>query len=83
MQFSKLNRSMIDFVFDKSKLKQGCYTPGTNIKIKDPINISRKNVDYLLILSWNIKKEIMEQEKNFYNNGGKFIIPFPKPKIIN
>ncbi len=83
MQFSKLNENMIDFVFDKSKLKQGRFTPGTNIKIIDPRYISNKNIDYLLILSWNIKKEIMKQEKEFLKNGGKFIIPFPKPRIIN
>ena len=83
MQFSQLNKNMIDFVFDKSKLKQGRFTPGTNIKIKSPEKISKKNIDYLLILSWNIKKEIMKQEKLFRKKGGKFIIPFPKPKIIN
>ena len=83
LQFSKMNNNLIDFVFDKSKLKQGLYTPGTNIKIKNPKYISRKNVDYLLILSWNIKKEIIKQEKKFLKNGGKFIIPFPQPKIIS
>ena len=69
-------------MFDKSKLKQGLFTPGTDIKIKNPKYISRKTVDYLLILSWNIKKEIIKQEIKFYKNGGKFIIPFPKPKIL-
>ena len=83
MQFSKINNKLIDYVFDKSKLKQGCFTPGTNIKIKDPRTISRNKVDYLLILSWNIKDEIIKQEKTFFKKGGKFIIPFPKPKIIN
>ena len=42
MQFSKLNNKLIDYVFDKSKLKQGRFTPGTNIKIMDPKHISRK-----------------------------------------
>ena len=83
MQFSKIDKELIDYVFDKSKLKQGHFTPGTNIKVRDPKNISRKDIDYLLILSWNIKKEIIEQEKKFSKMGGKFIIPFPKPKIIN
>ena len=47
MQFCKIDRKYIDYVFDKSKLKQGYFTPGTNIKINDPKNISRKMVDYL------------------------------------
>ena len=82
MQFAKIDNKLIDYVFDKSKLKQGRFTPGTNIKIRDPKHISRNKVDYLIILSWNIKNEIMKQEKIFLKKGGKFIIPFPKPKIL-
>ena len=82
MQFTKIDNKLIDYAFDKSKLKQGRYTPGTNIKIKDPKYISKKNVDYLIILSWNIKDEIIRQENTFIKNGGRFIIPFPKPKIL-
>ena len=83
MQFSKIDNKLIDYVFDKSKLKQGRLTPGTNIRIFDPKFISRRRVDYLIILSWNIKDEIIKQENKFKKNGGKFIIPFPKPKILN
>jgi len=83
MQFTKIDNKLIDYVFDKSKLKQGRFTPGTNIKIRDPKHISRNKVDYLIILSWNIKDEIIKQEKVFLKKGGKFIIPFPKPKILN
>ena len=82
MQYCKINKNMIDNVFDKSKLKQGSYTPGTYIKIKDPKLIKKSKKNYLLILSWNIKKEIMKQEKNFSKKGGKFIVPFPIPKVI-
>ena len=83
MQFAKIDNKLIDYVFDKSKLKQGRFTPGTNIKIVDPKYISRKNVDYLIILSWNIKDEIIKQEKVFFRKGGKFILPFPTPRIVN
>ena len=64
MQYCKIDSRLIDFVFDKSKLKQNRFTPGTNIKIFDPKHISKK-VDYLLVLSWNIIKEIMIQENSF------------------
>ena len=83
MQFAKIDNKLIDYVFDKSKLKQGRFTPGTNIRIRDPKHISRNKVDYLIILSWNIKDEIIKQERVFFKKGGKFIIPFPKPKILN
>ena len=83
MQFAKIDNKLIDYVFDKSKLKQGRFTPGTNIRIRDPKYISRNKVDYLIILSWNIKDEIIKQERIFLKKGGKFIIPFPTPRILN
>ena len=58
-------------------------TPGTYIPVKNPKKIYSSKIDFLLILSWNLKKEIINQEKRFRINGGKFIIPFPNPKIIN
>jgi SAM-dependent methyltransferase len=82
LQFCKLDFKKIDYVFDKSKLKQNCFTPGTYIKIKNPTEINKIKPDFLLLLSWNIKEEILKQEKNFIKNGGKFIIPFPSPKIL-
>tara|TARA_Y100000591_G_C21839049_1_gene704409 strand:+ start:1344 stop:2561 length:1218 start_codon:yes stop_codon:yes gene_type:complete len=83
MQYCKISNDIIDNVFDKSKLKENCYTPGTLIKIRNPKMIKSNLINYLLILSWNIKDEIMRQEKNFKKNGGKFILPFPTPRIIN
>ena len=82
LQFCKLDNKKIDFVFDKSKLKENCFTPGTNIKILNPIKIKKINPDFLLLLSWNLKDEIINQEKKFINRGGKFITPFPNPRII-
>ena len=82
LQFCKLDFKKIDYVFDKSKLKQNCYTPGTYIKVKNPNEINKIKPDYLLLLSWNIKEEVLKQEKNFVKNDGKFIIPFPSPKIL-
>ena len=82
MQFCNINNKIVDFAFDKSKLKQGCLTPGTQIKVKDPKDIKKTDIQYLLLLSWNLKKEIIKQEKNFIKKGGKFIVPFPSPEII-
>ena len=82
MQFCNIDYKLIDKVYDKSNLKKGRFTPGTNIKITLPKYIDRKNIDYMLLLSWNLKSEILKQEKNFIKQGGKFITPFPQPKII-
>ncbi len=83
LQFCNIGNNIIDVAYDKSKMKQKRKTPGTYIPVKDPRKISKKNIDYLLILSWNLRKEILKQENSFRNKGGKFIVPFPKPKIIN
>ena len=82
LQFCNINKNFIDLVYDKSKTKQGKYTPGTHIKIIDPKFINIKKPDYLLLLSWNIAKEIVKQEKKYIKRNGKIIVPFPNPKIL-
>ena len=82
LQICNIGSNYLDNIYDKSKIKQGKYTPGTHIKIIDPKYIDAKNIDYLLLLSWNLSKEIAKQEINFLRNKGKLIIPFPKPKIF-
>ncbi len=69
----------LDNIYDKSKIKQGKYTPGTHIKIIDPKFINVKKSKYLLLLSWNLAKEIAKQESDFIKNNGKIIVPFPMP----
>jgi 2-polyprenyl-3-methyl-5-hydroxy-6-metoxy-1,4-benzoquinol methylase len=82
LQFSNIGNKIIDTAYDKSRMKQQRKTPGTYIPVSDPKKINRKNIDYLLILSWNLQKEIIKQESVFRKNGGRFIVPFPTPKII-
>ncbi len=82
LQFCNINKNYIDFVYDKSRFKQGKFTPGTHIKVIDPKFINFNKPSYLLLLSWNISKEIIQQEKHYLNRNGKMIIPFPKPKIL-
>jgi hypothetical protein len=75
----------IKFIFDDNKLKQGLYLPGTQIKILDPRYLFRKNLDILIIFAWNysdiiiknIKKNKFKKRKDL-----KFLVPFPKPKLI-
>lgn len=82
LQFNGLDDKIIDNIFDKSRLKFNRYTSGTNIKVLSPKKILKNKIDYILLLSWNLKKEIIKQEKIFLKNGGKFILPFPKPNIF-
>lgn len=82
LQVCNIDNNYLDNVYDKSKLKQGKYTPGTHIKIIDPKFIDAKKTDYLLLLSWNLSNEIAKQEKEYLKNNGKIIIPFPNPHIL-
>ena len=79
LQISNIGSNFLDNIYDKSKLKQGKYSPGTHIKIVNPKYIDAKKTDYLLLLSWNLAKEISKQESTFLKNKGKIIVPFPKP----
>ena len=68
-------------VYDDNPLKIGKYTH-QGLKIEPATFIYKNKPDYLLVLSWNYKKELMERHKLFKRTGGKFIIPFPKPEVI-
>lgn len=82
IQFNNISNKLVDKVYDKSKMKINKYTPGSNLYIEKSSNIKRKNIDYLFLSSWNLKNEIIKQEKIFLKSGGRFIVPFPEPKVI-
>ncbi len=72
----------LDFVIDKSLYKQNHLIPGLHLEIKSPDFILSNKPDYILLLAWNFKKEIMQEQQDYINAGGKFIIPIPKPEIV-
>ena len=74
--------TQIESVFTKTVTDWQKIPPETNYNIEEEVKIEQRNIDYLIILSWNLKNEIINQEKQFRNDGGKFIVPFPKPKIL-
>lgn len=73
----------IDFVVDRSTAKQGKYTPGTSLIINDPSWLLKNNVSHAVLLTWNFAKEILEQQSEFIEKGGKFILPLPEVKEIS
>ena len=84
--FNLCENKDIRFIFDDNVLKQSLYIPGTKIKIISPKNIYSKNFDILIIFAWNYSDVIIKKlnkNKKFTKRGGKFLIPFPVPKIIN
>lgn len=72
----------LDFIADRNALKHGRFTPGMRIPVVAPDVIDEANPDYLLILAWNFRDEIIDQQGAFRARGGKFIVPIPEVRVI-
>ncbi len=82
LNFAGIGRDMLEFVADRNVHKQGRYVPGVRLPIVSPGRIPQEQPDYLLILPWNFKDEIMEQQAEYRRRGGRFIVPVPDPVIV-
>ncbi len=82
LNYCGIKKDLIKFVVDKSPYKQGKFLPGSHIPIVDEARIKEEKPDYVLILPWNMKDEIIEQLDYIKNWGGKFVIAIPFLDII-
>ena len=82
LNYAGIKKDLLSFVCDGATAKQGQFMPGNHIPIISPENLKRIKFDYLLILPWNISKEIKKQNSNLGKNGVKFIIAVPDLKIL-
>ncbi len=82
LNFCGIRSQFLEFTVDRSPHKQGHFLPGTHIPIYDVDAIERAKPDYLFILPWNLKEEIIEQMAFIRQWGGKFVIPIPKLEVI-
>jgi C-methyltransferase C-terminal domain len=73
---------LIDFVVDRSHLKQGRFTPGNHLPILPPQALLERRPDYVLLLTWNFAAEILAQQDEFRRCGGKFIVPVPEVAVL-
>jgi hypothetical protein len=81
LNYCGIRTDFLDFTVDRSPHKQGCFLPGSRIPIHRPEKIKETKPDYIIILPWNIKEEIMEQMAVVREWGGKFVVLVPEIKV--
>ena len=83
LNYCNISSDQIDYTVDKNPHKQNLFLPGTHIPIYSPEKIKETKPDYVLILPWNLKDEIMDEIDYIREWGGKFVVPIPEVKILN
>jgi SAM-dependent methyltransferase len=83
LNYCGIRTDFVDYTVDRNPYKQGKFLPGTHIPIYGPEKIKMSKPDYVLILPWNIKEEIMKQLSYISEWGGRFIVPIPEVTIYD
>lgn len=82
LNYCGIRTDFIDYTVDRNPYKQGKLLPGTHIPILHPDRIRETRPDYLLILPWNFKDEIIAQMSGIREWGGKFVVPIPEVRVL-
>jgi C-methyltransferase C-terminal domain/Putative zinc binding domain/Methyltransferase domain len=82
LEFLQIGPDLVEYIADRSPLKQGRYTPGSHIPIVPPERLLTDRPDYTLLLAWNFADEVLRQQAPYREKGGKFIVPVPEVKVL-
>ena len=83
LNYCGIRTDFLDYTVDRNPYKHGKFTPGTHIPIYSPEKINETKPDYVFILPWNFKDEIMVQMAHIKDWGGKFVVPIPELKVYS
>ena len=81
LNYCGIRTDLVDYVVDRSPYKQGKFLPGVRIPIYSPEHIRETRPDYLLILPWNLKDEVILQNAYIRDWGGQFVVPIPEVTV--
>jgi SAM-dependent methyltransferase len=82
LNYCAIRGDFLDFTVDRNPYKHGKFLPGTHVPIYPPEHLAQEKPDYILILPWNLKDEIMAQLADARAWGAKFIVPIPEARIF-
>lgn len=83
LNYCGITSDLIEYTVDRNPHKQGSLLPGSHIPILEPERINVTKPDYILILPWNLKREIVSQLSFARNWGAQFVVPIPEPRIVD
>ena len=83
LNYCGITSDLVEYTVDRSPHKQGRFLPGTHIPIYEPERLNVTKPDYILILPWNLKDEIIGQLSFARGWGAQFVVPIPEPRIVN
>ena len=82
LNYCGIGTDFLDFTVDRNPYKQGKYTPGTHIPIREPAALVAANPDYVLILPWNLKDEVLATVGRTAGLNARFVVPIPRVEIV-
>src|SRR5262249_13394445 len=82
LNYAGVGADWIDYCVDSSPHKQGLALPGSRIPVLAPARVAETKPDYLLILPWNLREEVMAQMAHIREWGGRFVVPVPALEVI-
>jgi len=83
LNYCGIGPDLLDFTVDRNPHKHGRFTPGMHIPILPVAALDIARPDYVLILPWNLRKEIMARMRHISSWGGRFIVPIPTPRVVD
>ena len=82
LNYTGVDTELLDYVVDRNVHKHGLHMPGVHVPISAPERLLEDQPDYVLLVAWNYKDEVVRQQAEYLERGGRFIVPVPSPEIL-